>query len=292
MKAFGFKQYGGSEVQEFLDLDIPKPLPDELLVEVRAAGVNPVDWKIRSGLLHDMMPLEMPVVFGSEVSGVVRARGVDADGFAVGDEVFGAVAHGSGGFAEFALTSASDTAHKPPKVSFADACTLPVAAATGYDGVSQLRLAPGQTLLINGASGGVGVAATQMARDLGINVVGIAGADKKALVESLDATFIAYGDGVAILDLAGGEGLRAIAGLLDDRSKLVSAADPDVVVQLGGHLIERDRTTRVLDIVAAMVAGGKLDPHVQDAVEFDRSPDAVAAVETGHEKGKVIVHVS
>jgi NADPH:quinone reductase-like Zn-dependent oxidoreductase len=301
VKAFGFSTHGGPEVQEYLEIDMPEPLAGELLIEVRAAGVNPVDYKIREGATGSV---ELPGVLGSEVAGVVRAVGQDAAGFSVGDEVFGSTAPGSGSFAEYTITSALATAAKPPHVSFTDASTLPVAAATAYDGVLQLGLASGQTLLINGISGGVGVAAAQIARDLGINVVGTASADKQPLVESLGAILIPYGDGVsdrvreilpsgvdAIFDLAGGDGLRSVVDLLGDRTKLISAGDPGVA-ELGGHMIERDRTSRVLNIVARMVADGKLDPRVEDILDLDHAAEAIAAVEVGHAKGKVVIQVS
>jgi NADPH:quinone reductase-like Zn-dependent oxidoreductase len=304
VKAFGYSSNGGPDVQEFLDLEMPAPLPGELLVEVRSAGVNPVDWKIRSGMLGEASAADLPAVLGSEVSGVVREVGKDVEGFAENDEVFGSVAPGSGGYAEFTLVTATAAAHKPAQVSFNDAATLPVAAATAYDGVTQLGLKEGQTLLINGIGGGVGVAAAQIARDLGINVIGTASEDKRALVETLGATLVPYGDGVderikqilpdgvdAILDLAGHEGLRAVAGLVTDRSKLISAGDPSVA-ELGGHMIERDRTTRVLEIVGALVADGKLDPHVEDVRPLDEAADALAAVEVGHSRGKVVIEVS
>lgn len=304
-RAFGYRSNGGPEVQEFLELDKPSPLAGELLVEVRAAAVNPADWKIRSAKYGATDPADFPAVLGREVSGVVREVGQDVTDFSPGDEVFGAVAPGSGGFSEFTLTTAAITAPKPVHVSFADAATLTVAASTAWDGVAQLGLEAGKTLLINGISGGVGVAAAQIARDLGINVIGTAGADKRPLVESLGATLIPYGDGVAdsirqimpdgvdaILDLAGGDGLRAVAELLGDRSKLISAADPQTVTELGGQPIERDRGRRVLDIVAALVADGKLDPHVEDVLPLDKAADAMAAVETGHARGKVVVEVT
>jgi NADPH:quinone reductase-like Zn-dependent oxidoreductase len=304
VKAFGYRSNGGPDVQEFLDLEMPAPLPGELLVEVRSAGVNPVDWKIRSGMLGEASAADLPAVLGSEVSGVVREVGKDVEGFAENDEVFGSVAPGSGGYTEFTLVTATAAAHKPPQVSFNDAATLPVAAATAYDGVTQLGLKEGQTLLINGVGGGVGVAAAQIARDLGINVIGTASEDKRALIETLGATLVPYGDGVderikqilpdgvdAILDLAGHDGLRAVAGLVTDRSKLISAGEP-AVADLGGHMIERDRTSRVLEIVAALVAEGKLDPHVEDVRPLDEAADALAAVEIGHARGKVVIEVS
>jgi NADPH:quinone reductase-like Zn-dependent oxidoreductase len=302
VKAFGYRSNGTADVQEFLELDTPSPLAGELLVQVRAAGVNPVDWKIRSGAYGTTPPDKLPTVFGFEASGVVRAVGQDVEGFAIGDEVFGRAAPGGGTWAEFALLTADGTAHKPPHVSFNDAATLPIAGATAYDGVTQLELKPGQTLLINGASAGVGVAAAQIARDLDINVIGIASEAKQALVESLDATFVAYGYGVAdrvrallpdgvdaIFDLAGGDGLRAVADLVTDKTKLISAADGATAAELGGHVIVREYTRTVLDLLAALVADGKLDPHVEDVVPLHKAADAMAAVEGGHAKGKVVI---
>lgn len=304
VKAFGYRSNGGPEVQEFLDVDVPTPMPGELLVEVRAAGVNPVDWKIRSGMFGNASEGDLPAVLGSEVSGVVRGVGKDVDGFAENDEIFGSVAPGSGAFAEYTLVTAAAAARKPPQVSFNDAATLPVAAATAYDGVTQLGLKEGQTLLINGIGGGVGVAAAQIARDLGMNVIGTGSEDKRTMVETLGATLIPSGDGVAdrireimpdgvdaILDLAGGDALRAVAELVSDKTKLISAGDFSVD-ELGGHVIERDRTSRVLEIVAGLVADGKLDPHVEDVRPLDEAADAVAAVEIGHARGKVVVEVS
>ena len=305
VKAFGFDEYGGPEVQQYLDVDMPEPMAGELLVQVRAAAVNPVDWKVRAGYLRERRPMTLPAVLGSEVAGVVRAVGRDVRGFAVGDEVFGQVATGSGAFTEFTLTTADASAVKPPQISFTDAATLTVAAATAYDGVTELALTPGQTLLINGISGGVGVAAAQIARDLGINVIGTAGADKRPLVESLDATLVPYGDGVAerilailpdgvdaIFDLAGGDGLRAVAPAMHDGTKLITASDPVAAAEFGGTWIQRDRSARVLDIVAGMVADKKLDPHVEDVLDLDHAADAMAAVEVGHAKGKVVIQIS
>jgi NADPH:quinone reductase-like Zn-dependent oxidoreductase len=304
-KAYGFTEFGGADVQEFFELAMPEPMAGELLIEVRAAGVNPVDYKIRSGA-YQHGNAQLPSVLGSEAAGIVRQVGQDVDGFAVGDEVFGAVAPGSGGYAEYTLLTATGSALKPPHVSFTDAATLTVAAATAYDGVTQLDLDSGHTLLINGISGGVGVAAAQIARDLGINVIGTAGEDKRPLVESLGATLVAYGDGVAdriraivadgvdgvdaIFDLAGGEGLRAVVDLLQNREKLISAGDPSVA-EYGGHMIERDRGRGVLDVVAALVADGKLDPRVEDILPLDKADDALAAVEFGHAKGKVVLQI-
>jgi NADPH:quinone reductase-like Zn-dependent oxidoreductase len=303
-KVFGFTTYGGPESQEFWDQPKPAPGPGELLIAVKAAGVNPVDHVIRNGSMQAMMPLDLPAVMGREASGVVEAVGLDVEGFAPGDEVFGSTAPNSGGFAEFTLLTAATAAKKPPHVSFADAATLPVAAGTAYDALRQLDLSSGQTLLIIGIGGGVGVAAAQIARDLGLNVIGIASAAKRALVQSLDATLIDYSGGVpeqiraimpggvdGILDLVGGPALEQVAEFVCDPSKIVSTGDPQTATKLGGAFVERDRSAGPLNALAAMVAGGKLNPHAADVVPLDKAADAIAAVESGHSQGKVVIEI-
>lgn len=301
---FRFTEYGGPETQEFAEVDKPRPGPAELLVRVRAAGVNPVDHKVRSGRFAANGARELPSEFGSELSGVVEEIGPDVEGFAVGDEVFGSPAPGHGAFCEYTVTSTATTAKKPPQLSFLDAATLPVAAATAYDGLAQLGLSAGQTLLITGIGGGVGVAAAQLARTDGIVVFGTGSAGKRALVESLGATLIPYGEGLeqrirqllpdgvdAIFDLIGADALAAVAALAKDPTGLISAAAPAEVTELGGAPIRRERSVRVLEAVARLAAEGKLDPHVTQVVPFDQAPAAIAAVESGHPLGKVVLQV-
>ena len=299
MKAYGFTEHGGPETQTFLDLPDPQPGPSELLVAVHAAGVNPVDVAIRSGAFDAGGGL--PAVMGREASGVIQEVGQDVDGFAPGDEVFGTVVQGSGSFAELAVLTGHGTAKKPVHVSYADAATLPVAGATAYDAIAQLGLAAGKTLLIVGIGGGVGVVAAQLARDAGLNVVGTAGESKRELVQSLDATLITYGDGVAdrvreilpdgvdgILDLVGGDALRAVAGL---GGTIVSTADPATAAEVGGAYVQRVDGAASLVALAELVAAGKVDPHVEDVIPLDEAAAAIAAVEGGHPRGKVVVQV-
>jgi len=302
--AFGFSRYGGTDVQEVLDVERPAPGAGELLVAVRAAGVNPVDWKIREGYLAEVMPLDLPAVLGREVAGVVEEVGQDVDGFSVHDEVLGTVAPGSGGYAEYTLVTASAATKKPPQVSFTDAAALPVAAGTAYDAIGQLALGEGECLLINGIGGGVGVAAAQLARDLAVFVLGTGSEEKRELAEAMGATLVPYGDGVAdrvreimpngvdaILDLVGGDALRSVADLVSDRSRLLTTTDPDAAAEVGGGGVERDGSGAVLAEIVALVAEGKLDPHVSDVVPLDRAAEALASVESGHTRGKVVISV-
>ncbi|MFF5499230.1 NADP-dependent oxidoreductase [Streptomyces aquilus] len=305
-KAYVFTRYGGPETEALVEVDRPVAGPGQILVAVRVAGVNPIDWKLRTGYRRptDSGEPVFPTVFGSEVSGVVEEIGADVDGLAVGDEVFGNTAGGA--YAEYALLPAALTAHKPAGLSFADAATLPVAAATAYDGIRQLDLPSGATLLVTGAGGGVGAAAVQIARADGVRVLGLASEGKKDFVESLGAVHVPSGpgwteraaaaapDGVdAVYDLVGGEVLAEAAQLLTDRTKLVTAgAPPEVVAELGGARVARARTTAVLDAVARLVVNGGLDPHVIRRFPLDEAGEALRTVEEGHARGKVVIEVA
>ncbi|MET8022550.1 NADP-dependent oxidoreductase [Streptomyces avermitilis] len=303
-KAYVFTRYGGPEAEALVDLDRPGAGPGQLVVAVRAAGVNPVDWKQRTGYRRPGGPArELPAVFGNEVAGVVEETGEGVTGFAVGDEVFGNPV--AGGYAEYAVLPVTTTAHKPAGLSFTDAATLPVAAATAYDGIRQLGLPSGATLLITGAGGGVGVAAVQLARAGGLRIVGVASEAKKDLVESLGAVHVASGPELAervravapggvdaVFDLVGGEVLEAAATLLTDRTKLITGADRETVARLGGAPVARARTAAVLDAVAALAVGGELKPYVTRTFPLELAAEALRTVEEGHARGKVVIEVA
>ncbi|WP_330309983.1 MULTISPECIES: NADP-dependent oxidoreductase [unclassified Streptomyces] len=303
-KAYVFTRYGGPETEALAELDRPGPGPGQLLVAVRAAGVNPVDWKQRTGYRRPGGDeRELPAVFGNEVAGVVEEVGADVTGFTAGDEVFGNPV--AGGYAEYALLPVSVTAHKPAGLSFTDAAALPVAAATAYDGIRQLDLPTGATVLITGAGGGVGVAATQIARAFGLRVVGVANDGKKDFVESLGAVHVPSGPGLeervraaapdgvdAVFDLVGGEVLEAAATLLTDRTKLITGADRETVARLGGVPVARARTAAVLDEVAKLVVDGELRPFVTRTFPLDLAGEALRTVEDGHARGKIVIEVS
>lgn len=297
-KVYVFTGYGGPETQQLIEGPVPTPGPGELAIEVRAAGVNPADWKIRGGQLGRHWSLPAPT--GREAAGVVTEVGDGVEDFAVGDEVLGLVAPGQGGMAEHTLLRASTTVAKPEEISFADAATIPVAAATAYDATHQIELKPGQTLLLLGAGGGVGLMATQIGRVHEFTVIGVASATKRELVESTGATFIESGPGVAdrvrqvsadgpdlIVDLVGGDALRAVADLVPDRTRIISAADPDTAAELGGLALAR--TDEAMAKITEVIQYGLVDPHVDAQFALDQADQAIAAVETGHAAGKIIV---
>ncbi|MGI5452157.1 NADP-dependent oxidoreductase [Streptomyces sp. CA-249302] len=301
-KAYVFTRYGGPETEELVEVDRPVPGPGQVLVAVRAAGVNPVDWKQRTGYRRPGETGEraFPAYFGNEVSGVVEELGAGVEGFAAGDAVFGRPV--VGGYSEYALLSTDLIAHKPAGLSFIDAATLPVAAVTAYDGIRQLDLPAGATVLVTGAGGGVGVAAVQIARALGLRVVGVSSDGKKDFVEGLGAVHVPSGPGWTervpgtvdgVYDLVGGEVLAQAATLLTDRTKLITAgAPPEVVERLGGARVARSRTSEGLAAAADLVVNGALDPHVTQTFPLERSGEALRTVEDGHARGKIVIEVA
>jgi NADPH:quinone reductase-like Zn-dependent oxidoreductase len=301
MRAYGFIEIGGPQQQAFLEVPVPVPGPGELLVRVRTAGVNPGDWRLREGGYGTVGP----AVLGREVAGTVERIGPDVVGFAEGDEVFGGCPGMVGGWAELALVQASFAAHRPSSVSPEDAAVLPVAAGTAFDALTNLALSRGMTLLVNGAGGGVGVVTVQLARAAGLTVIGTASPAKHDLIASYGATPVAYGDGVldrirnaapegidAVFDLVGGDSLRAVSTLPADPGQVLSVADRNLVKELGGREIVRDRSSAVLQRLVEMVETGALTPHVTEVFPLDKAEDALALVEDGHAFGKIALRVA
>ncbi len=299
-KVYVFNAHGGPENQELIERPLPVPGPGELLIEVRAAGVNPFDVKVRAGAFDE--DGEVPMPMGQEVSGVVSAVGPNTHGFAVGDEVLGTVVEGQGAFAEHTLMRADVAIIKPEEISFVDAATIPVAAATAYDGTHQIELNAGQKLLILGAGGGVGLMAAQIGRVHEFEVIGVANDSKREIVESTGATFVGSGPGMAdrvraitptgvdlVLDLVGGEMLRAAAGLVSDPGRIISTADPATATELGGSPVKRTKESveKITDVIKYKL----VDPHVLAAYPLERAGEAIAAVEEGHAGGKIVIEM-
>ncbi|MGV9850745.1 NADP-dependent oxidoreductase [Streptomyces sp. NPDC003442] len=303
--AYGFTAYGGPDVERFLDLPLPSPGPGELLIEVHAAGVNPVDFKVREGMHRSFLPLDLPAVFGREAAGVVVALGPEVEGFAVGDSVFGSSARGCGGYAHHAVLTAGFTIVKPEGLSYTDAAALPVAAGTAYDSVRGLDPTAGETLLILGIGGGVGVAAAQLAASDGVSVVGTASRAKRDFVVSLGATAVAYdGDDTAdrlaaalpngadaVLDLVGGDALDTVSGVMSPDCRVLTVAGLDTAARFGARPLSRGNRAAALGELARRVQDGRLDPRVREVFPFAEAPAALRAVESGHPWGKVVLEM-
>ena len=300
-RAYGYTSYGGPETETWFDRPEPVPGPRDLVIKVRAVGVNPVDYKIRSGAMAKPQAAPVfPLVLGVEAAGVVVAVGSDVEGFAEDDQVMGRTAPGQGSYAEHAVLLAETAVHKPPQVSFVQAAALPVAGGTAWDTLEKLGIAEGETLLINGVGGGVGVLAAQLARNRGVVVFGVGSETKRSMTESLGAILVPYdrGDVVeqmrallpggvdAIFDLVGGESMRHVAILITNPARIVSVVDPGVA-ELGGSFLHS--SSAGVPAVASLVAAGKVDPKVLQTYPFDEAPQALRAVESGHALGKIVI---
>ena len=303
-KTYVYTDYGGPEAQKFMDLPKPVPGEGELLVRVHAAGVNPHDWKVRAniGRYFSPDPVRAPRPMGLEVSGVVEALGMATEGFSIGDEVFGL---GASPWSEYSLVRVGRATHKPASVSFVDAATLAVAAATAYDGIRQLDLEPGETLLIVGIGGGVGIAAAQIALAEGARVIGTASPSKKSLVERVGAIHVTYGNGVAdrvcaaapqgiaaIYDMVGDDALRAVGGLVRGAARVITAAEEAAAVEFGGSRVKRTLNATTLEAVADLAAIDALKPFVTATFPLGQAAEALALVESGHATGKVVLEIS
>ncbi|MFC9954770.1 NADP-dependent oxidoreductase, partial [Streptomyces prasinus] len=216
MRKVSFAEFGGPDVLRLVDAEEPHAGPGRIRVAVRAAGVNPVDWRIREGQFRKIRPIELPAGVGQDASGVVDEVGEGVEGVEAGDHVFG---EGTSAYAEFAVLSA--WTRMPEGLTFEEAAGYPSVMETALRVIREVGVRPGQTLLVSGASGGVGSAVLQIARDRGVAVIGTAGAANQDYLRSLGALATPYGEGWAervrrlgrvdaALDLAGSGGGRAL----------------------------------------------------------------------------------
>ncbi|MDL4817811.1 NADP-dependent oxidoreductase [Actinomadura opuntiae] len=281
----------------------PKLGPSEVLVEVRAAGVNPVDWKVMSGGLDGMMDAVFPVIPGWDVAGVVRATGPDTPEFAPGDEVMAYarknVVH-AGTFAELVAVPAVHCARKPAALGWNEAGGLPLAGMTAQRSLDRLEVGKGDVLLVHAASGGVGGFAVQIGVDRGARVIGTASESNHDHLRELGAEPVAYGDGLvervrelapdgvtAVADFVGGQ-LDATLAVLAPGGRHVSVAD-NSVEQHGGHWIwVRPDGAKLADL-AAMAERGALRVDVAKTFSLDDVGAAFDESRSGHTRGKLVI---
>ncbi|MEM1393479.1 MAG: NAD(P)-dependent alcohol dehydrogenase [Cyanobacteria bacterium P01_H01_bin.150] len=190
MKAMVIYKYGDADVLRYEEVEAPKIKPDELLVKVHAAGVNPIDWKIRKGMLKVISGNKFPMILGFDLAGEVLEVGSQVKSFQVGDEIYGSLSVPGGAYAELAAVSQKVAAVKPANISFEEAAALPVAVLTALQSLrDKANIQPSQTVLVNGASGGVGIFAVQIAKALGAEVTGVCSSKNLDFVKSLGADF-------------------------------------------------------------------------------------------------------
>ncbi|MFH9404623.1 NADP-dependent oxidoreductase [Streptomyces sp. NPDC017638] len=307
MKGISYRRYGGPEVLEYGELRDPKVGPDQVLVEVRAAAVNPVDWKCREGYLDPVLDAVFPVVPGWDVSGVVVRPGPSVTEFSPGDEVIGYVREdflSRGTCAEYVAAPVRTLARKPRSLSFEEAAGLPLAGLTAYQVlVKALEVKRGETVLVHAAAGGVGSLAVQIAAHLGARVLGTAGEANHDYVRSLGGEPVAYGEGLtervrglapegvdAVFDTVGGDTLKVSANLLAPEGRLASIADQEVR-EYGGRYVFVRPDPEDLACLSEWADQGVLSVHVQETFPLDRTADAHRLNQEGHTRGKIVVTV-
>jgi NADPH:quinone reductase len=304
--AFGYRAFGGPEVQEFVDRPDPRPAPHEVAIAVTAAGVNPIDHMLRAGAIPGLNGgVPFPQVLGMEAAGIVTAIGADVAGLAVGDRVFGFALTGAGTYAHRTVLLGSATARTPAGLSDAWAATIPVAGTTALDALDQLGLPSGARLLVNGIGGGVGVATAQLARARGLDVVGTASTSKRDIAASTGAAFVDYTEGQVesrlralvpdgfdgIVDTVGGVSLRAVAPLALEPSRVISIGDVSVT-EIGGAAVDRHTDRPTLERVAELMLQGVLDPHITAVHPLEHAAKALADVESAHSIGKTVLELT
>lgn len=298
MRAIVIDEYGGPDVLHLKDVPTPEAGPGQARVRVRAAGINPYDAKLRAGFLQEYVPITLPAILGLEVAGTVDQVGPDVDWAEVGDGVFGFA--DTGGYAEYALVTT--VAPKPKELDWTTAAGLPLAAMAARGVLDQLALADGETILINGAAGGVGTVATQLAIERGATVIGTASEGNHYHLRDLGATPVTYGPGLAdrvraeapngvdaVFDMGQG-GLPDAIDLRGGTSRIITISDMSAY-QLGIPLFgATEHDPAVLADVARRVAGGRLTLPVRTFPLADATTTH-KLVETGHNRGKRVFTV-
>ncbi|GAA3534642.1 NADP-dependent oxidoreductase [Amycolatopsis ultiminotia] len=290
-----FAEFGGPDVLRLVDAEEPHAGPGQIRIAVRAAGVNPVDWRVREGQVLKAHPIELPAGVGLDASGVVDEVGEGVDGVSAGDRVFG---EGSSTYAEHAVLSA--WARMPEGLTFEEAAGYPSVVETALRVIREVGVQPGQTLLVSGASGGVGSAVLQIARDRGITVIGTAGVANQDYLRSLGAVATTYGEGWvarvrrlgqvdAALDLAGSGVVRELVELTGNPHKVLSIADlgaPDLGVRFSGVA---GSMPDALAEAADLISRGKLHIPVEKSYSLGEAAAAHIDSQAGHTRGRRVV---
>ncbi|RSO45381.1 NADPH:quinone reductase [Streptomyces sp. WAC 06725] len=297
MKRVSFAEFGGPDVLRLEDAEEPHAGPGQIRIAVRVAGVNPIDWRIREGQFQKTRPIALPAGVGQDAAGVVDEVGEGVEGVEAGDPVFG---RGSDTYAEFAVLSA--WARMPENLTFEEAAGYPSVVETALRIIRQVGVQSGQTLLVSGASGGVGSAVLQIARDRGIKVIGTAGAANQAYLRCLGALATTYGEGWvervrelgrvdAALDLAGSGVIRELIELTGDPQKVVSIADlgaPELGVRFSGVT---GNVPQALAEAVDLISRGKLHIPVEKSYPLAEAAAAHIDSRAGHSRGRRVIVV-
>jgi NADPH:quinone reductase-like Zn-dependent oxidoreductase len=302
MKAVRFGAYGGVDVLNVIEVPAPEPGPGQLLVAVKAAGINPGEAKIRAGLLHSRWPATFPSGQGSDFAGLVTAIGPGVSAFATGAEVIG-YTDNRASQAEYVLADAGHLTSKPVGVPWEVAGALNVAGCTAYAAVRSVSLAPGDSLLVAGAAGGVGSVTVQLARLAGAEVIGLAGETHHDWLRSKGVIPVAYGDGVAdriravaarpdaFIDTVGAGYVRLALDLGVSPARIDTIADFAAVSEYGvkAEGNAAGASAAVLAELAGLIAAGQLEVPIAATFPLDQVRDAYRLLDHGHTGGKIVL---
>lgn len=308
MKAIQVHQYGGAEVLSLVEVAKPVPQANEFLIQVKAAALNPVDSKIRSGRLKEIMPKEFPFIPGWEAAGIIVEAGKDTTGYNVGDGIIirTSAARG-GGYAEYMTASESEIAHKPLTLTFVDAAAMPLVASAAYIALFKAgKLRAGQKVVILGAGGSVGLFAVQMAKEAGAVVIGIAGGEDIEIVKSAGADQVidyqttdyteVIQDADLALDLVGGPAQDNLWKVLKKGGLLLSTdtpPSPEKAKQYGveASFVMTTPDKAVLQIISDMASEGIIKARVGEILPLGQVQLAHLLMDGRRVKGKIILEV-
>lgn len=309
MKAVRIHAYGGLDVLHHEDIPMPKLRPDDLLIQVRATAVNPIDWRIREGYLQKNLKHQLPLTLGWDVAGEVVEVGPQAAGFKVGDAVYARPDfERDGSYAEYIAVKASEVAHKPATLDYNRAAAVPLAALAGWQAlVDTAQLQAGQTVLIHAASGGVGSLAVQLAKARGARVIATASPVNTGLVTELGADqFIDYihtqfeeivCDVDVVFDTMGGDTQERSWRVLKPGGMLVSVVNPpsqEIAAKRGvrSAFVFTRPDGQQLAAIAGLIDEGKMKPVIHTVVPLADVGQAHAVSQGGHARGKIVLHVA
>jgi NADPH:quinone reductase-like Zn-dependent oxidoreductase len=308
MRAIAYQDYGNSDRLELMDLPDPKVGPDTVLIRVKAAGVNPVDWKAREGYLDGGFDVYFPVVPGWDVAGVVEQVGPAVTEFDPGDEVIGYLRRDEirrGTYAELTPAPIRSVAAKPRQASWAEAGGLPLTGLTALEALTAGRVGPGDTVLIHNAAGGVGHLAVQIARNLGADrVIGTAGPANHEFLGELKAEAVSYGDDLvtdvkrlapdgvdAAFDFVGGDAVDQSWSLVGDPTRVVSITNAAGVKAGGGRYVFVRPNAERLAQLTQWYDEGRLRVQLHRTFPLAEAAAAQDLVREGHVRGKVVLEV-
>ncbi len=296
MKAIRIHQYGGPEVLAQVEMQRPTPGANEVLIKVKAASVNPLDWKLRAGHMKDFLPLTLPVTLGSDVSGTIEAVGPGAARFKRGDEVYASLGLEGGGYAEYAVAKEAIVAEKPGTLDHVQAASVPVAGLTAWQTLFEVaQLGAGQKVLIHAAAGGVGNFAVQFAKAKGAYVIGTASSKNQAFLGELgvDNEDVVH-DADVVLDTIGGDTQERSFKTLKKGGILVSIVQPPSqelaakygvrALFYGGH-----PSSSNLAEIGRLIDAGKVKTVVETVLPLAEARRAHELSQSGHARGKIVL---